>query len=526
MTLIKKQPFNLDGRKEIGKLEWSKEVVITLIGMGTLALFAFGFFFTVLYTLFTGKAGFNFTTGGAVYISVALFIGTLVLHELIHGVFMSIYGGKPSYGAGIAYFILPYFYTTTKTVFLRNQLVVIAIAPLVVISLVTIGLMAAFPSIAHWMFIPFVVNASGAVGDLWLTRNVLRFPKHVLIEDQKSGLIIYGKETDKTMNISATGFGQRFFKAFILCFFAGGFLMCMAPIALDIFGVESFTIGPANSFFTIFEFHSSVEGFGLSLFPMSMLAISVIAGLVYSIIMTGKPGVVMAKKNPKKSDGKYHKKYSEGLSIGIGLVLGAGTCVAIDNIVIEIGIGLMLGIAIYVNSIVKTSPKGFISNFSIGFLVGISALVISSTLTDLISVLTIATIVVVLIWGCIWDDRSSSSPSPTPTQTTTQGDETVNLANVNTIEIMLLESFPVQVNVGASGEHPDSYTKVDEITTRREGNTFVVTISAFRPADAMCAEVITPYEEVIALDAVGLKAGIYTVEVNGIRDTFELQTDN
>jgi len=294
MTLIKQQPFNLDGRKELGKLEMSKEVVVTLLGMGTLALFAFGFFFTALYTLFTGKVGFNFDfTSGTILISVALFIGTVVLHELIHGVFMSIYGGKPRYGAGIAYFILPYFYATTKTAFSRNQFIMIAIAPLVVISLVGIGLMAAFPSIAHWIFIPFVLNASGAVGDLWVTRNILRYPEHALLEDRKTGLIIYGKETDKTMNISTTGFGQRFFKVFILCFFAVGILMGIAPIALDILGVESFTIGPTNSLYTIFEFHSSEEGFGLSLFPLSILAISVIAGLVYAII---KPG------NPKKKD--------------------------------------------------------------------------------------------------------------------------------------------------------------------------------------------------------------------------------
>jgi hypothetical protein len=284
------QPFNLDGRKELGKLEMTKEVVVTLIGMGTLALFAFGFFFTALHTLFTGKPGFNvdFTSGGAILISVALFIGTVILHELIHGVFMSLYGGKPRYGAGIAY-ILPYFYATTKTVFLRNQFIVIAIAPLVVISLLGIGLMAALPSLAHWIFIPFVVNASGAMGDLWITRNVLRYPEHVLLEDQKTGLIIYGKETDKTMNISTTGFGTRFFKVFILCFFTLGILMGIAPIALDILGVESFTIGPTNSLYTIFEFHGSEEGFGFAFFPLPLVAISMIAGLVYAIIKTGKP---------------------------------------------------------------------------------------------------------------------------------------------------------------------------------------------------------------------------------------------
>jgi hypothetical protein len=257
---------------------------------------------------------------------------------------MSKYGGKPRYGAGIAYFILPYLYTTTKTVFLRNQFIVISIAPLVVISLVGIGLMAAFPSIAHWIFIPFVLNASGAVGDLWVTRNVLRYPKHVLLEDRKTGLIIYGKETDKPMNISTTGFGTRFFKVFILCFFALGFLMGIAPIALDILGVESFTIGPTNSLYTIFEFHSSEEGFGF--FPLSILAISVIAGLVYAIIKTGKPSVVMARKNPKKSDRKYPKKHFMELGIGIGLVIGAGLGVAMDNIGVGMGIGLIMGVAI------------------------------------------------------------------------------------------------------------------------------------------------------------------------------------
>jgi len=282
------QQLKLDKCKELGKLEMTKEVVVTLFGMGTLALFAFGFFFTALYTQFTGKLGFDYASG-TILLSVALFVGTMVLHELIHGVFMSKYGGKPSYGAGIAHYILPYFYATTKTVFPRNQFIVIAMAPLVVISLVVIGIMAAFPSIAHWMFIPFIINASGAVGDMWVTRNVLRYPKHVMLEDRKTGLIIYGKETDKPLNISTTGFGIGFSKAFTLCFFAMGVLMGMAVIPLDILGVESLTIGPANSFFTIFEFHSSEEGFGLSFFPVSLLAISVIVGLVYGIISAGKP---------------------------------------------------------------------------------------------------------------------------------------------------------------------------------------------------------------------------------------------
>jgi inhibitor of cysteine peptidase len=106
------------------------------------------------------------------------------------------------------------------------------------------------------------------------------------------------------------------------------------------------------------------------------------------------------------------------------------------------------------------------------------------------------------------------------------GDILGSLANVNDIEIMLLESFPVQVNVVARGEHLDSCTKVDRITTRREGNIFFITITKSRPANKICAQVITPFREVITLDAAGLKAGVYTVDVNGVRDTFTMPDDS
>jgi hypothetical protein len=128
------------------------------------------------------------------------------------------------------------------------------------------------------------------VGDLWVIRNILRCPKHVLVEDRKNGVIIHGKGTDKPMDMSTTGFGLGFCRVFILCIFALGFLMTMSPIILNILGVESFTLGPTNSIFTVYEYHSIGEGFGISFFPLSLVAISVIVGLVYAIINAGKPG--------------------------------------------------------------------------------------------------------------------------------------------------------------------------------------------------------------------------------------------
>ena len=105
------------------------------------------------------------------------------------------------------------------------------------------------------------------------------------------------------------------------------------------------------------------------------------------------------KEQQLNLNGRKIERYFRGLCLGIGLVLGYGTGFAIDNIVILMGVGLMLGFAIAVYGIVSTSPKGFISDFSLGFFVGISALVILSTqsVTGLITDVIIATIVVVLI---------------------------------------------------------------------------------------------------------------------------------
>jgi inhibitor of cysteine peptidase len=41
-----------------------------------------------------------------------------------------------------------------------------------------------------------------------------------------------------------------------------------------------------------------------------------------------------------------------------------------------------------------------------------------------------------------------------------------------------------------------------------------------------CTEALVQFERVIALEVEGLKAGIYTVDVNGVIDRFELERDN
>jgi hypothetical protein len=97
---------------------------------------------------------------------------------------------------------------------------------------------------------------------------------------------------------------------------------------------------------------------------------------------------------------------------------------------------------------------------------------------------------------------------------------------VESIEILILESFPVQVHVVASGTLPDSCTAIEQVDRRREGRVFQVTVTSVRPADEACTAELVPFEEVIALDVLGLEAGEYTVIVNGVSEPFELSVDN
>jgi inhibitor of cysteine peptidase len=125
---------------------------------------------------------------------------------------------------------------------------------------------------------------------------------------------------------------------------------------------------------------------------------------------------------------------------------------------------------------------------------------------------------------------AACGPAGEPTATTpSSGDDerpVPGTAQVDSIDILILESFPVQIHVLAKGHLPDSCTTIDHISEELDGATFRVTITTARPGGESCAQVLTPFEENIPLDVYGLAAGTYTVEVNGVTGTFTLDIDN
>lgn len=136
----------------------------------------------------------------------------------------------------------------------------------------------------------------------------------------------------------------------------------------------------------------------------------------------------------------------------------------------------------------------------------------------------------VALSGCVEDEQNNKgneTESPVNDSQNTSGQEyTYGMANVESIDILTLESFPVQINVVAEGYLPDGCTEIDKINTEKEGNNFNITITTKRPKDAMCTQAIENFTKTIPLEVQGLSAGNYTVNVNGVTGSFELAVDN
>jgi len=133
----------------------------------------------------------------------------------------------------------------------------------------------------------------------------------------------------------------------------------------------------------------------------------------------------------------------------------------------------------------------------------------------------------IILSGCTQAPDPATDPDAQDNKSESQdGDYIYGTAVVQSTEILVFESFPVQIHVLAKGYLPDGCTGIDRVEAKRDGNNFTVTITTKRPKDMMCTQAIVPYEEKVPLDVYGLKAGTYDVNVNTVTDSFELTTDN
>jgi hypothetical protein len=127
------------------------------------------------------------------------------------------------------------------------------------------------------------------------------------------------------------------------------------------------------------------------------------------------------------------------------------------------------------------------------------------------------------ITSCFPGNRETQ---PVATVASATSGPVANPVSVEAIQIQTLEIFPVEVNVTVRGELPDSCTSMEPPEQSLDGSTIQLRIAAVQSSDVACPEGTAPFEVSIPLDVIGLPAGIYVVDVNGLQGTFTLPVDN
>lgn len=90
---------------------------------------------------------------------------------------------------------------------------------------------------------------------------------------------------------------------------------------------------------------------------------------------------------------------------------------------------------------------------------------------------------------------------------------------ITDVKVRILKTSPARAQAIVTGELRDSCSKPGAISQQRQGKTVTVTILETRPPNAMCAQVITPYNVTIPLDG-DFPPGEYTLNVNDFAVTF------
>lgn len=100
------------------------------------------------------------------------------------------------------------------------------------------------------------------------------------------------------------------------------------------------------------------------------------------------------------------------------------------------------------------------------------------------------------------------------------GERRVEPVTIETINVNIAESHPVQVFVDVAGYLPDPCWEAPETVVTEAEPRFEVEIMAERDPGETCAQVIEDYQATIPLGSP--EPGDYVVDVNGVEQAFEV----
>jgi hypothetical protein len=117
--------------------------------------------------------------------------------------------------------------------------------------------------------------------------------------------------------------------------------------------------------------------------------------------------------------------------------------------------------------------------------------------------------------------ETDTPESPTATPLT---EPLYGLANVESLEILTEESTAEEIQVRLRGLLSNGCTQIDEIIQQQEGDVFTLAVTTVQEPDQECTEALVPFDETVSLDVSGLEPGSYSVRVNDLEGSFNLET--
>lgn len=173
----------------LGYVELSRE----RLNMGPLTVLGFvlipvwWYVIVALVVLAGGPEGSSFTINLKTFVFGALIalVAVPVLHELVHGIAGMLVGVKPAYGVGAGFA-----YTTFREPLGKWQYLAVGLAPLVVLTVLAVFVAARWESVANAAIFFAVINAAGAIGDLWMSWRIVRAPRSAIFYDLADGFAV------------------------------------------------------------------------------------------------------------------------------------------------------------------------------------------------------------------------------------------------------------------------------------------------------------------------------------------------
>lgn len=98
----------------------------------------------------------------------------------------------------------------------------------------------------------------------------------------------------------------------------------------------------------------------------------------------------------------------------------------------------------------------------------------------------------------------------------------IHPADIENFDFILNPDQPNLIKVEARGVFPDGCTSIEDISQERVDDIFYITITTFRTEDAICTLALAQFKVTFGIDIWGLDSGLYTVLVNDISKSFEI----